>query len=151
MFPRYGPRMCAKWSVSPSTFHTLYYLFSHLRSAPGATIMYRTTASGYKLCPPHKEPLVPSPIVTVANRLVNASVQITEVVAGSLTNEVQRVTLRATNDTSIGTFCLETRGARAHWRGRGGVDGEHDDRYWTSQLRSNSTAEEVKTNTKVYF
>lgn len=71
--------------------------------------------------------------------------QITELVTGSLVDEVQRVTLRAEGPIDTGTFRLEVGGASSDGRWRGQVDADHDDRYWTSQLDANSTAEEART------
>lgn len=72
------------------------------------------------------------------------SVQVTELVTGSLANEVQRVTLRA--ETSIensGTFRLEVGDATAGGGGRSRSNADQDGRYWTSQLSGNSSALEV--------
>lgn len=72
------------------------------------------------------------------------SVQVTEIVTGSLPNEVQRVTLRAeTSMDNSGTFRLEIGEATTFGGGRSRVNADQDGRYWTSQLSGNSSAEEV--------
>lgn len=86
------------------------------------------------------------PIVVIRS-LANTSVQIRELMKGSLTNEVQRITLRAVNGILTGTFRLEIGiGTRADKQGRGRAYGDHDDMSWTSPLGANSTAEDVRTN-----
>lgn len=70
--------------------------------------------------------------------------RVTELTAGSLQDEVQRVTLRAIGPMDNGTFRLEVGGVRVDGGGRNRVDADNDDRYWTSQLGANSTAEEVR-------
>lgn len=74
----------------------------------------------------------------------NISVQITERVAGSIADEVQRVTLRAEGDSTNGTFRLEVATASGDDRTRSRTDADHDDRFWTSQLGANASAEEVR-------
>lgn len=73
----------------------------------------------------------------------NVSVQITEIVAGSIADEVQRVTLRAEGTSNNGTFRLEVATVSADDRARSRVDADHDGRFWTSQLGANASAEEV--------
>ncbi|CAM9173076.1 unnamed protein product, partial [Hapterophycus canaliculatus] len=71
-------------------------------------------------------------------------IKITELVAGSLLSEVQRVTLRvdaAVNGT--GTFRLEAGDASEGGGGKSRVTADHDSRYWTSQLGVHSSAVEV--------
>lgn len=75
----------------------------------------------------------------------NNTVEVIELVTGSLVNEVQRVTLRSEEIAGSGTFRLEIGGETANSRGRDRVDADHDGWYWTSQLSANSTAEEVGT------
>lgn len=70
---------------------------------------------------------------------------VTEVVTGSLTNEVQRVTLRGEGSMTIGTFRLEVKGTLADDKPRDKFAVDHDGMYWTSQLSANSTGEEVRT------
>ena len=66
--------------------------------------------------------------------------------AGSLTSEVQRVTLREEGAIgSTGTFRLEVGDGLAGGGNRSRVDADHDGRYWTSQLSASSSAEEVRT------
>lgn len=73
------------------------------------------------------------------------SVEITELVKGSLVNEVQRITLRAETSTeNSGTFRLEVGDASIGGGGRSRVSADQDGRYWTSQLSGNSSAEEVR-------
>lgn len=75
----------------------------------------------------------------------NTSIKVTELVAGSLVNEVQRVTLRvdaAKNGT--GTFRLEVGDASGDSSGRSRVSADRDGRYWTSQLGVGSSAVEVR-------
>ena len=73
------------------------------------------------------------------------SVQITELVAGSLADEVQRVTLRAEGsaNSNNGTFRLEFGSASVDDTARKRVDADHDDKFWTSQLGANASADEV--------
>lgn len=78
---------------------------------------------------------------------INVSVQITELVAGSLADEVQRVTLRAevSANSNNGTFRLEFGSASVDGRARNRVDADRDGKFWTSQLGANASADEVGT------
>lgn len=72
------------------------------------------------------------------------SVEVTEIVTGSLPNEMQRVTLRSeTAMDNSGTFRLEIGDPAAGAGGRSRVNYDQDSRYWTSQLSAKSSAEEV--------
>lgn len=84
---------------------------------------------------------------SAAHSSTNVSVQITELVAGSLADEVQRVTLRAEGsvNSNNGTFRLEVGSASADDRARSRVDADHDGKVWTSQLGANASADEVGT------
>lgn len=75
----------------------------------------------------------------------NTSIEVTELVAGSLVNEVQRVTLRVDAAANAsGTFRLEVGDALGAREGRSRVSADNDGRYWTSQLGINSSAVEVR-------
>lgn len=68
---------------------------------------------------------------------------VTEVVAGSLQDEVQVVTLRAEGNATGGSFRLEVGTGSRDEMGWDRITSEYDDRFWTSELGVNSTAEEV--------
>lgn len=73
------------------------------------------------------------------------SIEITELVAGSLANEVQRVTLRLeTSMGNSGTFRIEVGDPTTGGGGRSRVNADQDGKYWTSQLNCNSSAEAVR-------
>lgn len=73
--------------------------------------------------------------------------EITELVAGSLTDEVQMVALRAEGAVGGGTFRLEVGVAPTDIGERNHLDADHDGVYWTSQLSANSSDVEVRTIT----
>lgn len=74
----------------------------------------------------------------------NTSVRVTELVPGSLTDEVQRVSLRAESAGINGTFRLETGSGIPGRDKRDRVESSQDDRIWTCELGAYSTAEEVR-------
>ncbi|CAM9199449.1 unnamed protein product, partial [Discosporangium mesarthrocarpum] len=77
----------------------------------------------------------------------NATVKVTEIARGSLVDEVQKIHLRGNNSLINGTFRLEAESAvgRVTEDVRGYIGSEQDSIFWTSQLRFNSTAQEVET------
>lgn len=89
----------------------------------------------------------PIDVRSAARSSTNVSVQVTELVAGSLADEVQRVTLRAEGamNSNNGTFRLEVGSASADDGARSRLDADHDGKFWTSQLGANASAEEVGT------
>ncbi|CAM9300749.1 unnamed protein product, partial [Choristocarpus tenellus] len=77
----------------------------------------------------------------------NATVTADEVARGCLSNEIQRVYLRANDSLTSGTFRLEAGGQDVTSLGSRWAreTAEQDDVFWTSQLGFNSTAAEVAT------
>lgn len=73
-----------------------------------------------------------------------------EVVSGSLTSEVQRVSLRSEGISSNGTFRIEVTDGSTDVSARNRVDANHDGTYWTSELTANATSEEVRDLTKTH-
>lgn len=75
---------------------------------------------------------------------------ILELVPGSLTSEVQRVSLESEAASSNGTFRIEVSDGLADGDERDRVDADHDGRYWTCELTANSTSAEVCPYLKMY-